>query len=67
MSGTDRATAGGAARADWTAALIDRGPFLVACVMLVVLVAVYGSLQRGVFTLEELKARQALVHLVEGT
>ena len=30
---------------DWRATLIDRGPFLVACVMLVALVAVYGSLR----------------------
>ncbi|SDB29659.1 ABC transporter permease [Bauldia litoralis] len=40
--------------AEWRATLVDRGPFLVACVMLVVLVAVYGSLREGVFTLEEL-------------
>jgi ribose transport system permease protein len=34
--------------------LVDRAPFLVACLMLVVLVAIYGSLREGVFTLEEL-------------
>lgn len=44
---------------DWTATLVDRGPFLVACVMLVVLVVVYGSMQRGVFTLEELNIDSA--------
>lgn len=39
---------------DWKAFLVDRGPFLVACAMLVVLVAVYGSMREGVFTLDEL-------------
>ena len=34
--------------------LIDNAPFLVACVMFVVLVAIYGSLREGVFTLDEL-------------
>ena len=34
--------------------LVDRAPFLVACLMLAVLVAIYGSLRDGVFTLEEL-------------
>ena len=34
--------------------LVDRAPFLVACLMLVVLVAIYGSLRDDVFTLEEL-------------
>jgi ribose transport system permease protein len=34
--------------------LVDRAPFLVACVMLSVLVAIYGSLRDGVFTLDEL-------------
>ena len=42
------------ARSDWRAVLVDRGPFLVACLMPVVLVAIYGSLREGVFTLEEL-------------
>jgi ribose transport system permease protein len=37
-----------------TTKLVDRAPFLVACVMLVVLVAIYGSLRDDVFTLEEL-------------
>ena len=45
---------GPASRTDWRAALVDRGPFLIACVMLAVLVAIYGSLREGVFTLEEL-------------
>jgi ribose transport system permease protein len=34
--------------------LLDRVPFLVACLMLAVIVAIYGSLQQGVFTLDEL-------------
>jgi ribose transport system permease protein len=34
--------------------LLDRAPFLVACLMLLAIVIVYGSLQRGVFTLGEL-------------
>src|SRR3954468_15726247 len=36
------------------AALLDRAPFLVACLMLALIVAVYGSRQTGVFTLDEL-------------
>lgn len=34
--------------------LLDRAPFLVACLMLALIVAIYGSLQKGVFTLDEL-------------
>ncbi|HZP18817.1 MAG TPA: ABC transporter permease [Bauldia sp.] len=48
------AFAPGGARRDWQTKLVDRGPFLVACVMLAALVAIYGSLREGVFTLEEL-------------
>ena len=33
---------------------IDRAPFLVACLMLVIIVAIYGSLQRDVFSLDEI-------------
>jgi ribose transport system permease protein len=33
--------------------LIDRAPFLVACAMLLAIVLLYGSLQTGVFTLDE--------------
>jgi len=33
---------------------LDRAPFLVACLMLVVIVAIYGTLQRDVFSLEEI-------------
>lgn len=47
-------TASPASRADWTVFLVDRGPFLIACLMLAALVAVYGSLRDGVFTLEEI-------------
>lgn len=36
------------------AALLDRAPFLVACLMLALIVLVYGSRQTGVFTLDEL-------------
>src|SRR6202140_842222 len=39
---------------DWRTRLVDQAPFLVACVMLVSLVAIYGSLRDGGFTLEEL-------------
>ncbi|HTW28409.1 MAG TPA: ABC transporter permease [Acetobacteraceae bacterium] len=39
--------------ADGRAHWLDRVPFLVACLMLVAIVAIYGSLQRGVFTLNE--------------
>jgi ribose transport system permease protein len=38
----------------WRSRLLDRAPFLVACVTLALLLAVYGSLRNGVFTLEEL-------------
>ena len=34
--------------------LLDRAPFLVACLMLLIIVAIYGSLQKGVFTLDEI-------------
>src|ERR1700754_3800364 len=39
---------------DWRGRLLDRAPFLVACLMLALIVAIYGSLQSGVFTLDEL-------------
>ena len=39
---------------NWRSYLFDRTPFLVACLMLVVIVGVYGSLQTGVFSLDEL-------------
>lgn len=39
--------------------LVDRAPFLVACVMLVVLLAIYASLREGVFTLDELNVDTA--------
>jgi ribose transport system permease protein len=34
--------------------LVDRAPFLVACAMLAAIAGLYGSLQTGVFTLDEL-------------
>jgi len=39
--------------------LIDRAPFIVACLMLLVIVLLYGSMQRGVFTLDELNLNTA--------
>lgn len=39
---------------DWRNRLLDRAPFLVACLMLAVVVTIYGTYQTGVFTLEEL-------------
>ena len=47
--GSGRPAAGG-----WRMRLVDRAPFLVACGMLVALLGVYSTLQRGVFSLEEL-------------
>jgi ribose transport system permease protein len=41
-------------RIDPGARLLDHAPFLVACLMLIVIVGIYGSLQRGVFSLDEL-------------
>ena len=38
----------------WRTRALDRAPFLVACLMLLLIVAVYGSFQTGVFTLDEL-------------
>ena len=34
--------------------LLDRAPFLIACLMLALLVGVYGSLRGGVFSADEL-------------
>jgi ribose transport system permease protein len=39
---------------DWRGRALDRAPFLVACLMLALIVAIYGILQSGVFTLDEL-------------
>jgi ribose transport system permease protein len=39
---------------DWRLRLGDRAPFLVACAMLTVLMLIYSSLRKNVFTLEEL-------------
>ena len=46
-------------RAEWRARIADRAPFLVACLMLAALVAIYGSLRDGVFTLDELNVDTA--------
>jgi ribose transport system permease protein len=47
----------------------DRAPFLVACLMLVLILAVYGSLRADVFTLEELNldAAAALTLILAAT
>lgn len=37
----------------WKSRLLDRAPFLVACLMLIIIVAIYGGLQRDVFSLDE--------------
>src|SRR5262249_45662176 len=47
------------AGSEWQIHLADRTPFLVACGMLVALIAVYASLREGVFTLEELNVDAA--------
>ena len=39
---------------EWKSRLLDRAPFLVACLMLVLIVGIYGSLQHDVFSLDEL-------------
>jgi len=39
---------------EWRTRLEDRAPLLVACALLILLMAVYGSLRKHVFTLEEL-------------
>jgi ribose transport system permease protein len=44
---------------EWRVRLVDRAPFLVACAMLIGLVAIYGSLRDGAFTLEELNIDSA--------
>jgi ribose transport system permease protein len=38
----------------WRRIALDRAPFLVACLMLGLIVAIYGTYQTGVFTLDEL-------------
>lgn len=39
---------------NWRGAMLDRAPFLVACAMLLVIVLIYGTMQVGVFTFDEL-------------
>ncbi len=60
---TDRMPAARAARAwpsaETRAGLLDRAPFLVACAMLFLLVAVYGLLRPGVLSLDELNTDTA--------
>ena len=62
--GSGRPAAGG-----WRTRLVDRAPFLVACGMLVALLGVYSTLQRGVFSLEELNldAAAAMALLLAAT
>jgi ribose transport system permease protein len=56
-------------RGEWRARLVDRAPFLVACAMLIALVAIYGSLRNGAFTLEELNidTAAAMTLILAGT
>lgn len=55
--------------ADWGTWIVDRAPFLVACVMLIALLGVYSTLQRDVFSLEELNldATAAMALLLAAT
>jgi ribose transport system permease protein len=55
--------------ADWRDWVLDRASFLVACLMLVVIVAIYGSYQSGVFTLDELNldTAAAMTLMLAGT
>ena len=57
------------AASDWRTRVIDRAPFLVACAMLIALLGVYSTLQRGVFSLEELNldAAAAMALLLAAT
>src|SRR4051812_43120191 len=54
---------------DWRTRIVDRAPFLVACMMLLVLLGVYSTLQRDVFSLEELNldATAAMTLLLAAT
>jgi ribose transport system permease protein len=54
---------------DWRIWIVDRAPFLVACGMLVALLAVYSTLQRDVFSVEELNldATAAMALLLAAT
>jgi len=54
---------------EWRARLIDRAPFLVACAMLIALVAIYASFRDDVLTLEELNidAAAAMTLLLAAT
>jgi ribose transport system permease protein len=55
--------------ADWRTWIVDRAPFLVACLMLVALLGVYSTLQRDVFSVEELNldATAAMALLLAAT
>jgi ribose transport system permease protein len=57
------------AASDWRTRIIDRAPFLVACAMLIGLLGVYSTLQRDVFSLEELNldAAAAMALLLAAT
>jgi ribose transport system permease protein len=54
VSAPPDAAAPARASAEWQTWAIDRGPFLIACAMLAALLGVYATLQRDVFSLEEL-------------
>ena len=55
--------------ADWRGWVLDRAPFVVACIMLAVIIAIYGSYQSGVFTLDELNldTAAAMTLMLAGT
>jgi ribose transport system permease protein len=56
----------GADRRSW---VLDRAPFLVACIMLAVIIAIYGSYQSAVFSLDELNldTAAAMTLMLAGT
>jgi ribose transport system permease protein len=56
VSATQRPIDAGPLRpgSDWRGRVLDRAPFIVACLMLVGIVTLYSSYQPGVFTLDEL-------------
>ena len=51
---TDGAATRQSAAALWRGRLIDRASLIIPCVMLAALLAVYGTLREGVFTIDEL-------------
>jgi len=62
-------SASSARTADWRTWIVARAPFLVACLMLIALLGVYSTLQRDVFSVEELNldATAAMALLLAAT